>query len=162
MSNTDHHREKFLTAMRNVANSVTIVTTDGPAGKSGATVSSFCSVSADPPTVLVCLNTESRTADFVEQNARFAVNVLPENTHALAEIFAGLTEIHEDDRFEHGDWYSDASNMPLLNNATGFSCKVIEKVTSSSHHIFIGQIVGLTVGTDNPLLYMNQRFLKIT
>jgi flavin reductase (DIM6/NTAB) family NADH-FMN oxidoreductase RutF len=46
-------RDPFIRAMRGVANSVAIVTTDGVAGRHGATVSAFCSVSADPPSVLV-------------------------------------------------------------------------------------------------------------
>ena len=46
-------RDDFLNGMRYVANSVTVVTTDGKAGISGATVSAFSSVSADPPMVLV-------------------------------------------------------------------------------------------------------------
>jgi flavin reductase (DIM6/NTAB) family NADH-FMN oxidoreductase RutF len=48
--------------MRRVASSVTVVTTDGAAGRFGTTVSAFSSVSADPPTVLVCLFAQSRIA----------------------------------------------------------------------------------------------------
>ena len=53
-------REEFIEALRGVASSVSVVTTDGAAGRHGATVSAFCSVSADPPTLLVCLRGQSR------------------------------------------------------------------------------------------------------
>ena len=48
--------------MRQVAATVTVVTTDGPAGQAGATVSAFSSLSADPPSVLVCLKADTRIA----------------------------------------------------------------------------------------------------
>ncbi|MEQ9673623.1 MAG: flavin reductase family protein, partial [Roseovarius indicus] len=82
-------REDFISAMRRVAASVTVVTTDGPAGRAGATVSAFSSVSADPPTVLVCLHAQSRIAGFVQENKRFCVNVLPERFSDIADRFAG-------------------------------------------------------------------------
>ena len=55
-------RDAYVHAMRRVASSVAVVTTDGPAGCHGATVSAFSSVSADPPTILVCLRGGSRIA----------------------------------------------------------------------------------------------------
>ena len=48
-------RQAFIDAMRQVASTVTVVTTDGPEGQAGATVSAFASLSAAPPSVLVCL-----------------------------------------------------------------------------------------------------------
>lgn len=56
-------RDDFIAAMRQIASTVAVVTTAGPGGKHGATVSSFCSVSADPPTMLVCLHGASRIAE---------------------------------------------------------------------------------------------------
>ena len=85
-------RADFVAAMRGVANSVTIVTTDGPAGRCGATVSAFASVSADPPMVLVCLHAQSTIAALAQENGVFCVNVLPEGAGELAVRFAGATE----------------------------------------------------------------------
>ena len=68
---TAAHRQDFINAMRTVASSVSVVTTDGPVGRHGATVSAFCSVSADPPTLLVCLNSGSRIARTVAENGQF-------------------------------------------------------------------------------------------
>ena len=62
-AHSDQQRTAFIHAMRGVAARVTVVTTNGKAGQRGATVSAFCSVSADPPTILVCLNKSSGIAD---------------------------------------------------------------------------------------------------
>src|SRR5690606_16913277 len=49
-------RQEFRDAMARLGAAVNIVTTDGPAGLSGMTVSAVCSVTDDPPMLLVCLN----------------------------------------------------------------------------------------------------------
>ena len=49
-------RNEFISCMRNLVSSVTVVTTDGKTGRHGATVSSFASVTADPPILSICLN----------------------------------------------------------------------------------------------------------
>ena len=69
-------RESFIAAMRNAATGVNVVTTDGAAGRFGITVSAFASVSAEPLTVLVCINRDSPARDAILANGRFCVNVL--------------------------------------------------------------------------------------
>ena len=91
-------RASFIKAMRNVANSVTVVTTNGEAGCHGGTVSAFCSVSADPPTVLVCLMDSSRIAQTTLQNGNFCVNVLPYASQHVADRFAGRHDNEVADR----------------------------------------------------------------
>ena len=49
-------RESFIAAMRCAASTVTVVTTAGDAGRCGVTVSAMSSISADPPSVLICVN----------------------------------------------------------------------------------------------------------
>ena len=92
-------RDAFITTMRQVAASVAVVTTDGPAGRYGATVSTFCSVSADPPTVLICLSAERRIAKAVRDNQYFCVNLLSQNHIAIANRFAGMDDARVSDRF---------------------------------------------------------------
>ena len=89
----------FIEAMRHVAQSVTVVTTQGEDGPTGATVSAFSSLSADPPSVLVCLRSDSRIGLAVGRNQVFCVNVLPEGASALAGHFAGRFDAEEPNRF---------------------------------------------------------------
>ena len=69
-------RSTFLTAMARTAAAVAVVTTDGQAGRFGQTVSAATSVTADPPTLLVCLFRKTSVAEAVQANGCFAVNVL--------------------------------------------------------------------------------------
>ena len=154
-------RADFLTAMRAVANSVTVVTTEGKAGRHGGTVSAFCSVSADPPTVLVCLHGESRIAETVAENGVFCVNVLPTANQHASDRFAGRHDDTVADRFTDIALETDDGALPMLTGSTAFNCKIKETVTSGTHQIFIGRVTSVQAGTPDPLLYFDGAYRKM-
>jgi flavin reductase (DIM6/NTAB) family NADH-FMN oxidoreductase RutF len=155
-------RDDFRQAMRTVAHSVTVVTTAGPAGAHGATVSAFSSVSADPPTVLVCLNASSRIAELVRANGVYAVNVLREGEQALAERFAGRTgPAGEAERFA-GVELLEGSTLPLLAAAhTAFVCRLGEVITAGTHIICLGAVESVRVGSHRPLAYLDGAYVAV-
>src|SRR5215210_4299284 len=71
--------------MARFATGVTVVTTAGPLGSTANAVSS---VSLDPPLVLVCLREESETLAGLRASGAYAINVLAEHQHELADRFA--------------------------------------------------------------------------
>lgn len=152
-------RDRFISAMRQVAASVTVVTTDGDAGRCGATVSAFSSVSADPPTVLVCLYAESRIAAKVTENRRFCVNVLPEDSAEIADRFAGRHDSWVDDRFDGIDCRD--AGAPHITGATGFQCDVQQAVRSGSHLIVIGHVRDVQDGDSAPLTYRDGAYHRV-
>ncbi len=155
-------REEFIMAMRGVAASVTVVTTDGSAGRLGATVSAFSSVSADPPTVLVCLRAGSRIAKAVAENGRFCVNVLPENSDAIADRFAGMHDHQVADRFIGIPCRGDAGVAPEIEGATTFSCAVDQIVTAGSHLVVFGLVGDVHNGGIEPLTYLDGAYHRVT
>ncbi len=138
-------RDAFIAAMRQVATTVTVVTTDGVAGCAGATVSAFSSLSADPPSVLVCLRTGSRIETAVLENAVFCVNVLPEDAGEMAMRFAGLDT-------------SDTPSGPVLDQSLGFICTLEHSIVHGSHTICIGQVHDIHGSKEKPLTYMQGDF----
>ena len=159
-NDNDTAREKFLTAMRNVANSVTVVTTDGPVGKNGATVSSFCSVSADPPTLLVCLNKSGSTSSSIRDNGHFCINILSQNQAEIAEQFAN-PEADKDTLFAGQEWNNHPGNAPSLKRTTAFFCSVSNIVEANSHDIIIGAVNSVSMGTHKPLIYLDRTYHKV-
>ncbi|MEO0327454.1 MAG: flavin reductase family protein [Pseudomonadota bacterium] len=156
-------RDAFTGAMRNVANSVTVVTTDGSGGRHGATVSSFCSVSADPPTILVCLNKTGQTAKAVIENKNFCVNVLPENAVETARSFAGIPlTASQEDPFDTINWHSSENAQPVFNDVTAFVCSKMQIVSATSHYIIIGKVEFVQSGLRRPLIYLNQEFCGVS
>src|SRR5439155_16232567 len=79
----------FRAAMASLSAAVSVITTDGPRGRSGITVSAVCSVTDTPPTLLVCVNRSSYLHDILDENRRICVNVLGPGHEELALHFAG-------------------------------------------------------------------------
>ena len=148
-------RAAFIGAMRAVASSVTVVTTDGPAGRHGTTVSAFCSVSADPPSALVCLRSDSRIARLVAANGAFCVNVLPQARQDIADRFAGRHDAEVHDRFSGIALDPDDGGGPALAGATCFWCRLERTVDIGSHGIFISEVRRVRAGSASPLAYLN-------
>lgn len=148
-------RGAFIQAMRKVASSVTVVTTGGAAGRHGATVSAFCSVSADPPSVLVCLKADSRIAQLVAANRVFCVNVLPRACVDIADRFAGRDDHLVADRFHGIRCAGDPDLAPGIADATAFHCSLRETLGFGSHRIFVGQVDAVRDGSSEPLTYLN-------
>lgn len=154
-------RAEFIDAMRRVAASVTVVTTDGPVGRHGATVSAFSSVSADPPTVLVCLHARSRIAAAVQGNGRFCVNVLPEHSDGIADRFAGAHDSEIADRFSGIPCDGATGAPPRIEGATSFACSVDRVVISGSHLVVFGQVEAVGQGEREPLTYLDGAYHRV-
>lgn len=154
-------RAAFIAAMRRVASSVTVVTTDGTEGRHGATVSAFSSVSADPPTVLVCLRGDSRIAQAVKGNGRFCVNVMDQTTAEVANRFAGMHDADISDRFSGIACEGDVGEPPRLAGATSFFCDIDQTVMAGSHLIVLGKVKQVHMGTAAPLAYLDGAYHRV-
>ncbi|APH72380.1 flavin reductase [Aquibium oceanicum] len=151
-----HYRD----AMANFAGAVHIVTTDGAAGRRGATVIAACSVSDNPPTILVCLNRENEDNDRFRDNGVFALNTLGARHEPLASDFSGLTGKSQAERFESGGWEKIATGAPTLPDALAvFDCELVEAKDFATHRVLFGRVRALHVGDDSrPLLYHRRSY----
>lgn len=151
----------FIGCMREVASSVTIVTTEGPAGRHGATVSAFSSVSADPPTILVCLRSDSRIGELVMANGVFTVNVLPEHKQQVARTFSGELKTPVAERFDNLELVEYADHAPGIQGATIFACKLVQFDVHHSHTVFIGEVVHTASSGSPPLTYYHGAYRQL-
>jgi flavin reductase len=144
----------FVNAMRGAAAGVNIVTTDGVAGRFGLTVSAFSSVSAEPPSVLVCVNRQSPACEAIRRNRQFCVNVLSANQYELANTGDAYD-------FSQGSWQQLATSSPLLDEAVAsFDCTLGTAIDAGTHTIFIGLVCAAAGGSANPLVYANQSYRR--
>lgn len=145
----------FKAGMRQLAAGVTLVTTRSENGeRSGLTATAVCSVSAEPPILLVCVNQKSGSYAAIREAGRFAVNVLAAEDQDLSNRFA--SSVSGDERFHHGEWDSLATGAPVLASAlAGFDCTLLEAKDVGSHGVFFGRIEAIKVREDDgaPLLY---------
>jgi flavin reductase len=137
----DQARIGFLQAMAEAATCVTLVTTDGPAGRFGVTVSAFASVSADPPMLLACINRKSPAAAAIAANGGFCVNVLSAAQRYLADVFAGRSERFRPYDFGCADWQRAEGGWRLSDSVASFDCAIDREVAAGTHQILIGRVL---------------------
>lgn len=151
-------RAEFREAMTRVAASVHLVTTDGPAGRRGVTVTSVCSVSDAPATLLVCLNQSSPANRLFEDNRVFAVNVLSAAAQSVARIFAGEGALEPEARFASAKWSTLSTGAPILEGAlASFDCRIVDSRMVATHRVMIGEVVALRIGPSDPSLIYRDR-----
>ena len=151
----------FVRAMRRVASSVTVVTTQGPAGCHGATVSAFCSVSAEPPQVLVCIRADSRIARTIRSNGCYCVNVLSGEASRVADRFAGRHDHRVSDRFDGIAIDVPSAAGPVIEGSTAFACELETVLPSGSHLICLGRVIQVKSGAKAPLAWMDGAYHQI-
>lgn len=162
----DPRQRKFREAMANLSAGVNIVTTDGPRGRAGITVSAACSVTDSPPTMLVCINRSSRSHDVFTGNERVCVNVLGPEHRAVAEAFAGA--VPAEDRFTATDsgsgsvdvWDHESADVPVLK---GSAASIVGRITGTaergSHTVMFVEADRIIVGeNDGALVYFRRQF----
>jgi flavin reductase (DIM6/NTAB) family NADH-FMN oxidoreductase RutF len=149
----------FVAAMAHTAASVNVVTTTGPAGRFGLTVSAMTSISAEPPLLLACINRKSQCADAITANKRFAVNTLAEPQVEVARIFAGRPSSGDAYDFSAHEWIEGEHGALLLKDAaTHFTCALDSFHDAGTHRIFIGRVLVAHTNALQPLVYMGRRF----
>ncbi len=156
-------RNAFLQGMSRMASTVSVVTTDGRAGRQGVTVSAMCSVSADPPMLLVCIHHQSRTVEVIRENNVFCVNVLSEGQRPVSDAFAGQLPAEEDQRFSAVDWSVGETGAPRFAGAlAAFDCRVEEIHRAGTHFIFIGRVEQTHLNDGSPLVYGNRNYCTVS
>ena len=152
----------FIAAMGLAATGVSVVTTDGPAGRFGLTVSAVTSVSADPPLILICINRKSPAIAVLDCNGTFAVNLLSAENREYAETFCGRPRQGKPFDFANLDWREGDTGLPLVTDATAvFECATHVSLDAGTHRIYIGRVVAAHKGEAEPLVYCNRAFRRI-
>jgi flavin reductase (DIM6/NTAB) family NADH-FMN oxidoreductase RutF len=152
-------QDTLRTTMRQWATGVTVVTTVFGEERAGMTVSSFTSVSLEPPTVLVCLNHNSNGHRLVSKSGIYAVSMLAEGQDEISNRFAGL-DPSVTDRFEGVKVTTAETGAPLLLGAAAhLDCRVVQQHQTSTHTIYIGEVVYAWVDHSLlPLVYHNRKY----
>jgi flavin reductase len=153
--------EQFKLGMRTLAGAVNIITSAHAGHRYGMTATAVCSATADPPTVLACLNKLAGTHGAVAKSEVFCVNVLRAEDWELSTSFSGAQS--GESRFKSRDWTRLATGSPVLIDAlVSFDCRVVKKLVHGTHTIFLGEVEQVLVGKKGkPLLYSDGQYAKL-
>jgi flavin reductase len=153
--------QQFREAMSRLGAAVHVVTTDGPAGKTGFTATAVVSVSDQPATLLVCLNRGATSMPILRENGVFCVNTLRAGDEIVADTFAGRTKVAREERFNTGQWSTLVTGSPALMSAVvAFDCRAIEVKAVASHDVYFGVVEAIHSGLSGPALVYHDRAYK--
>jgi flavin reductase (DIM6/NTAB) family NADH-FMN oxidoreductase RutF len=154
--------EQFRDVMAMHAAGVTVVTTAGPTGYHGVTVTAFCPLSLDPPLVLVCIDRQQQSHRLLETAAGWVVNLLSRDQEFLAEQFAGRAPL-ADSRFSRLPHHLGPLGIPRLDGCLAWiDCRPWARYEGGDHSIFVGQVVALDLGPANdPLMYFERQYCEL-
>jgi flavin reductase (DIM6/NTAB) family NADH-FMN oxidoreductase RutF len=151
--------EDFRRACGRFATGVTVATVlDAGGTPHGLTVSSFTSVSLDPPLVLICLGHAVTMIESFRAASHFGLNVLSAQQRNLSDRFARKGY----DRFNGLPWERGATGVPLLPGVLAqIECATHQRFPSGDHDIFVGKMVAAKVVEGDPLLYYASAYRAI-
>jgi flavin reductase (DIM6/NTAB) family NADH-FMN oxidoreductase RutF len=150
--------EAFREALASVCTPVSVVTSHHEGHAHGTTVSAFCSLSLEPPMVLVSLDRKSDLLAIVTESRVFGINVLSNQQQDLAVNFARKGP----DKFEGVAWELDRGVPRISGAATWLVCKLQQLHDGGDHLIAVGLVEHAESGPGDPLLYRHREFGTLT
>lgn len=152
----------FRNAMALLGGAVSVITTDGEAGRFGFTASAVCSVTDSPPTLLVCMNRASHSNTQFKANGRLCVNVLAGSHQGVSGAFADRA-LSMDERFANTDWFTLETGAPSMRDAlVNFDCIIDQVHEVGSHSIFYCRVQAVRHGgADEGLVYFNRAYHRL-
>ena len=146
-------------AMRRWSSGITIVTAQHDSQRHGMTVSSFTSVSLQPPIVLVCIDRATRTHDLIHNSGQFAACILHRDQQALSDRFAGRMP-GVTDRFDGIQVETTPAGLSVpAGYLASMDCRLVASHMLGRSTVFMAEVDGVKLGPEGlPLLYYNQDY----
>jgi flavin reductase (DIM6/NTAB) family NADH-FMN oxidoreductase RutF len=136
----------FRSAMRQLAGGISAITVGQGEDRTGLTVTSVASLSADPPSLVFCINKSASSWPVLVRRRAFAVNVLTPAQMAVADRFSGRSGAKGVARYEGARWSELATGTPVLRDALAvLDCEVEELVERFGSAVVIGRVVAVAV-----------------
>jgi flavin reductase (DIM6/NTAB) family NADH-FMN oxidoreductase RutF len=156
--------DTFRSVLGRFASGVTIVTARGPRGADddhGMTVSAFCSVSLDPPLILICVDQAASMYAVLREQPEFGVSILSAEHEASSRRFA---DTDESERFDGLAYERGENGTVLLAGALAhLECRVVQHVDAGDHTIFVASVERADARTaaGRPLLYYRGGYAQL-
>ena len=151
--------DEFRAVLGRFPSGVTVVTTTGADGSDeGMTVSAFCSVSLDPPLVLICIEKSASVYEALTNAPGFVVNVLSAKQEQIGRRFS----IIDIDRFQGVGFTRSANGYAILDDVLAvIECRRFALHQAGDHTIIVGEVEATRAETGTPLLYYRGGYAQL-
>jgi flavin reductase (DIM6/NTAB) family NADH-FMN oxidoreductase RutF len=151
--------DEFRAVLGRFPSGVTVVTTKAADGSDqGMTVSAFCSLSLEPPLVLICIEKTASAHDALTRAKGFVVNVLAAKQEQIGRRFA----IVDIDRFEGVGFTRSSSGYAILDDVLAvIECDRVSMHDGGDHTMIIGEVEATRAETGTPLLYYRGGYAQL-
>lgn len=139
--------------LRNLSYGVYIVSTLDGKRPTGCTANSIMQITSSPATLAVSINHDNYTNECIEASGQFAVSILREDSDPGIIGTFGFQSGKTVNKFDQTA-YEEKCGLPVVADSCGYMCcKVIDKLETSTHTIFIGEITDGDVFDGTPMTY---------
>jgi len=151
----------FKRSMRRVAATVNVITARQNDIIVGMTATAVCSLSMEPPSLLVCINQRSSLHASIGATTLFCVNILQGDQLNVAKAFADPAQ--RETRFATGRWILDDELPPRLVGAqANLICERVQAIAHETHTIYLGRVVAVTCAEHvGPLMYLDGSYVEM-
>jgi flavin reductase (DIM6/NTAB) family NADH-FMN oxidoreductase RutF len=151
---------RFRQVLARFASGVTVITAFDEGKLHGATASAFCSLSLNPPLVLVCLDLKSNTKALIDRSGVFGVNILADVQRWHSDLFARKTV--SDAELARVSHRHSPHGMPILDDTIAYlECRVQAKYPGGDHEIYVGEVLDGGTHPGRPLIYYEGKYRRL-
>ncbi|MFD2272597.1 styrene monooxygenase NADH-dependent flavin reductase subunit StyB [Undibacterium arcticum] len=124
-----------------------VASEDDEGGIHGMTVSSFTSISLEPPTVMVSLKA-GKMHQLISRQGGYGVSILREDQQSYSVHFGGRPHTLLEPDFVVRE------RVPTVRDSLAwFECEIIERIQVQDHTLFIAQVVACGHHEGSPLIF---------
>ena len=151
--------DEFRSVLGRFPSGVTVVTTKAADGSNqGMTVSAFCSVSLEPPLVLICIEKTASVYDALTSAPGFVVNILSAKQEQIARRFS----IVDIDRFEGVGFSRTQNDIAVLDDVLGIiECNSVALHDAGDHTVIVGEVEATRAENGSPLIYYRGGYAQL-
>ena len=151
--------DEFRSVLGRFPSGVTVVTAKAADGSDqGMTVSAFCSVSLEPPLVLICIEKTASIYDVLTGASGFVVNILSAKQEQIARRFS----IVDIDRFEGVGFSRTQNGIAVLDDVLGIiECRKFALHDAGDHTIIVAEVEATRAENGSPLMYYRGGYAQL-
>jgi flavin reductase (DIM6/NTAB) family NADH-FMN oxidoreductase RutF len=159
----DINGEILRDTMRHWASGVAVITCVCGSARAGATISSFTSISLEPPLILLNLASENPTQTFIQQSGTFGLTLLSEKQKEISDLFAGYNKTIMD-RFAGLKVFTLKSGVPFMEGGLAYlDCSVYHRFEMPKSVVIVGEVCDGRLGEMGlPLVYLNRGYVGLS